>query len=113
MSYHLFFLLATFFFACAMSSTQAFTFVDNSHAMLEAVCQRTPWFVRSMARKNIHKSLAKHLSHRNSSDNLDNNNNEAIVTEDLMYTVCKEVTPSLYLAETLQILDSLKTKPLN
>jgi len=103
MSQHSRLLITTSAFLALMSATQAFIFLDNSHAMLEAVCQRTPWFVRSMARKNIHKSLTKHLNSRNNND----------VTEDLMFTVCKEVTPSLYLDETLKVLDSLKTKELN
>ena len=70
-------------------------FTENSREMFDKVCQNTPWFVRHFTRNGLVKGLKEHGC--------------GDVTEDLMYVVCKEVTPAKYLETTLKILDDCKT----
>lgn len=80
------------------TSSSSFEFQGNSQAMMEAVVARTPWFIRSVVRRNLFKGFAKH------------GNNNKKVTEDMVYAVCQEITPASHLSTTLQILDQHKSK---
>ena len=77
------------------SIMEDFIFEGNSRAMFDQVCQATPWFVRHFTRNVLVKGLKSHGC--------------GTVTEDLMYKVCREVTPSQHLDKTLKILDENKT----
>jgi len=70
-------------------------FTENSKVMFDKVCERTPWFVRHFTRNGLIKGLKAHGC--------------GDVSEELMYTVCKEVTPEAHLENTLKILDENKT----
>jgi hypothetical protein len=72
------------------------TFTENSKEMFDQVCNSTPWLFRHFTRNGIIKGLKAHGCGE--------------VTEELMYTVCKEVTPGQHLEKTLKILDEYKTK---
>jgi hypothetical protein len=70
-------------------------FTENSKAMFDKVCEATPWLFRHFTRNGLIKGLKEHGC--------------GDVTEELMYTVCKEVTPKQHLEKTLKILDENKT----
>ena len=71
-------------------------FKDNSQAMFEAVVATTPFFVRNKARNGLLRNLEKH-------------GDGSVVTEELMYTVCKTYTPPNFLPKTIMLLDQHKT----
>lgn len=72
-----------------------FNFQQNSRVMFDNVCEATPWLFRHFTRNSLVKGLKAHGC--------------GDVTEDIMYTVCKEVTPEKYLESTLKILDENKS----
>ena len=77
------------------SIMEDFIFEGNSRVMFDQVCQAMPWFVRQFTRNGLLKGLKSHGC--------------GTVMEDLMYKVCREVTPSQHLDKMLKILDENKT----
>lgn len=74
-----------------------FHFLENSKVMFDKVCQASPFLVRHFTRSALTKGLEAHGC--------------GDVTEEMMYIVCKEVTPAKYLKRTLKILDENRTIP--
>jgi propanediol dehydratase large subunit len=68
-----------------------FTWKDNSKVMFDKVVASSPFFVRAMTRNAVVKGLAS----RGCGE----------VSEQQMFDVCKEVTPSPFLERTLKILE--------
>lgn len=74
-----------------------FVWKENSKIMHDKVIDATPYLVRHFTRSGIDNGLEKHGC--------------GDVTEDIMYTVVREVTPAKYLDASLKILDEYKTPP--
>jgi hypothetical protein len=74
---------------------ESFQFEENSKAMFDDVCNGTPWLVRHFTRSGLVKGLTARGC--------------GVVTESIMYDVCREVTPVKYLDRTIAILDKDKT----
>jgi hypothetical protein len=72
-----------------------FNFLENSAVMFDKVCEASPFLVRHFTRSALTKGLKAHGC--------------GDVTENMMYIVCKEVTPTKYLERTLKILDENRT----
>lgn len=81
---------------CAITRMEDLNFTENSKVMFDEVCNASPWFVRHFTRNGLVKGLKAHGC--------------GDVTEDMMETVCKEVTPPKYLENTLEILEKNKTR---
>lgn len=78
------------------SSTPApFKFTENSKAMYDAVLEAPPFFIRWVVRGKVDAAMRARGC--------------GTVTEDLMYDVCKEVTPANQLDRTIEVLDKHKT----
>jgi len=73
----------------------SFDFKENSRKMFDEVCNITPWLFRHFTRNG----LIKGLQDEGCGD----------VTENIMYDVCKKVTPEKHLKQTLDVLDKYKT----
>lgn len=67
--------------------------------MFDKVCESTPWLFRKLTRNALTKGLQK----------LYEDDNNAVVTEQGMYDVCNEVTPTAHLAKTIALLDEYST----
>jgi hypothetical protein len=78
-----------------MVAVEDFTWKENSKVMFDKVAEASPWFVRHFTRSGMLKGLHEKGIKE--------------VTESAMYDVCKEVTPSKYLPQTLEILNANKT----
>lgn len=78
-----------------ISIIDAFEWTGNSHQMFDKVCESTPWLFRKLTRNALTKGLK----------DLYGDDDNAIVTEQGMYDVCKEVTPSAHLAKRIALLD--------
>jgi hypothetical protein len=78
-----------------MVAVEDFQWLENSKEMFDKVAEASPWFVRHFTKSGMLKGLHE----KGVKD----------VTESAMYDVCKEVTPSKYLPQTLEVLDGLKT----
>ena len=76
-------------------SQNNFVWKGNSKIMHDKVIDASPFFVRHFTRSGIDNGLIKHGCGE--------------VTEDIMYTVVREVTPAKYLDASLKILDEYKT----
>jgi hypothetical protein len=72
-----------------------FDFKENSKLMFEKVCEATPWFVRHFTRSG----LVNGLKERGCGE----------VNEEIMYEVCRAITPERHLDSTIKILDENKT----
>eukprot|EP00571_Detonula_confervacea_P004277 CAMPEP_0172319462 /NCGR_PEP_ID=MMETSP1058-20130122/37713_1 /TAXON_ID=83371 /ORGANISM="Detonula confervacea, Strain CCMP 353" /LENGTH=96 /DNA_ID=CAMNT_0013034507 /DNA_START=76 /DNA_END=366 /DNA_ORIENTATION=+ len=70
-------------------------FGQNTKVMYEKILDKTPWFVRSSAQAKLDKAIADLC--------------EGIITENCMYKVVKQTTPSLFLQKSLDIIDEHKT----
>jgi hypothetical protein len=78
-----------------MPSPLPFVWKDNSQAMHDQVINATPYLFRHFTRRGIDNGLVAHGCGE--------------VTEDMMYQVVREVTPSAYLATSLDVLDKNRT----
>jgi len=72
-----------------------FTWKENSKTMHDKVIEATPFLFRHFTRRGIDNGLEKHGC--------------GDVTQAIMYTVVKEVTPPSYLEASLKILDEYRT----
>lgn len=68
--------------------------------MFDKVCAASPFFVRHFTRNGLVKGLQARC---------EGEGGEVVVTEQLMFDVCREVTPSEHLERTLQILEETRT----
>ena len=74
---------------------EPFDFQENSKAMYDAVCAAPPFFVRWLVRSKLDQGLKEKGC--------------GIVTEDIMYEVCRKVTPEHSVDRTIEVLDKHKT----
>jgi hypothetical protein len=80
-----------------MTPEAPFIWKENSQVMHDKVINSTPFLFRHFTRSGIDKGLIAHGCGE--------------VTEDIMYQVVREVTPSAHLAASLKILDENRTTP--
>ena len=83
-----------------------FDFQENSREMFDKVCQATPFLFRHFTRNGLIQGLKERGGAGCGSKN---NKARVVVTEAIMYDVCKQVTPEKHLENTLKILDECKT----
>jgi hypothetical protein len=74
-----------------------FNFLENTEVMFDKVYHASPIFVRHFTKGALIKGLQEHGC--------------GDVTEEMMFVVCKKVTPAPYLETTLNILDENRTTP--
>jgi hypothetical protein len=72
-----------------------FEFTENSKAMYEGVTTAPPWFVRFLVKNKVDNALKARGCGK--------------VTEQIIYDVCKEVTPSNMLDRTIEVCDKHRT----
>lgn len=73
-----------------------FEFKERSEEMFEALCNTIPWLFRRVGRSSLVKALTREGCGQ--------------VTQEIMYVVCKQVTPARFLDNAIQILDEIKTR---
>ena len=72
-----------------------YEFQENSKAMYDAVIAAPPFFVRWLVRSKLDKAL----KYRGC----------GVVTEQIMYDACREISPANQIDRTIAVLDPLKT----
>jgi hypothetical protein len=76
-------------------SSEQFDFQENTKAMYDAVCAAPPFFVRWLVRSKLDQGLKERGCGK--------------VTEDIMYEVCRKVTPEHSIDRTIDVLDKHRT----
>ena len=85
-----------------------FVFLENSYKMYVDVCNLSPKPFRHYTRDSLKQGMRKHATYRNK-DGESHAGTRNVITEDIMYTVVKEVTPKKYLQQALKVLDEDRT----
>ena len=85
-----------------------FVFLENSYKMYVDVCNLSPKPFRHYTRDSLKQGMRKHATYHNKDDK-SHAGTRNVITEDIMYTVVKEVTPKKYLQQALKVLDEDRT----